>query len=1135
MKKILSILCAFVLGFTVMAQSGQAPSQVTVSGPSRLLAGTPATYTVSYVSADPVTVIRWSMPHGTPASLSGLDESVEVTYSNPGTYYINCVVANANGSSNAYIPVEVYSYDWGDEMDYSNGGEYLNNTWGDKWGVKYPAALLAGRNYVTKVSAYIENQYADGPYNLSLYQGGENEPGTEIYNHWYWITTTGDWVDFLIPYGLAIDPTQDLWVVLEFGYSSPQVANYTDYCGDPNSCWKYDNNTEEWRYLFDITNNYYGTWMLKTTTSDAAPAFDFDIEGLANVAVGVEATFTLDGPADATYSWTFEEGNPATASGTTASTIWNTPGTYTVTVNAIRGSLIVSQTKTVTVHSCDVTGLPWEENFNVGLGCWTTLDADGDGHGWFAYFDEYNDDDFGYAVSESFYDDGEGDYALLDPDNWLISPQIPLPSVGSISVAWRDIGAYSGDPEHYGLYVSTTGTDIEDFTLLWEGSGSDPYTTRSLIQSLDAYGGQNIYLAFRHFNSSNNDNRLMITNVQVGTSFFTVAASSNLPNMARVGGSGIYLEGQAATLTAEIWNDCYEFSHWEVNGIYYSNESTIEVTSDANAVAYFRNKYSSYTEVTSCGPYYWDKTDKTYNKSGMKTFKSTSETDGCPIRDTLVLTIVDHYGSYTEVSNCGPYTWRVNGKTYNKGGRKVYNGTAPDGCPIRDTLALTIVDKWSSYTRVTSCGPYTWDLTNQTYNKSGMKYRKMTADDGCPIRDTLELTVVDHYGTNTVVTNCGPYTWAVNGRTYNKGGVKTNTGRSDDGCPIRDTLTLTVNPIHANHEVVRNCGPYTWEVNGKTYNKSGVKTNKGTTPEGCPAYDTLTLTVLNSPVGHTEVTSCGPYTWATNGKTYNKGGVKTYKGTTPEDCPIRDTLILTVVDKWVSYTYDTNCGPYTWSVTGKTYNKGGIKTYKGTAADGCPKYDTLNLTIVDRWTSHEYVTNCGPYLWDVNGRTYNKGGIKTNKGVAPDGCPTYDTLELTVVDRWTNHEYVTNCGPYTWPVNGTTYNKSGVKTYKGVAADGCPTYDTLTLTINNCDKNPETNSQLSTLNSQLSIYPNPTTGLVHIDAVAVERVEVLDLVGRCVTVFKETNTLDLTGLAAGTYTLRITMPDGVFTRRVIKK
>ncbi len=71
--------------------------------------------------------------------------------------------------------------------------------------------------------------------------------------------------------------------------------------------------------------------------------------------------------------------------------------------------------------------------------------------------------------------------------------------------------------------------------------------------------------------------------------------------------------------------------------------------------------------------------------------------------------------------------------------------------------------------------------------------------------------------------------------------------------------------------------------------------------------------------------------------------------------------------------------------------------------------------------------------------------------------------------------------------------------------------------------------------SSLTIYPNPTTGLLQICAERVDRVEVLDLVGRRVAVFENTATLDLSNLAQGTYTLRVTMPDGVAIRKVVKK
>ena len=41
--------------------------------------------------------------------------------------------------------------------------------------------------------------------------------------------------------------------------------------------------------------------------------------------------------------------------------------------------------------------------------------------------------------------------------------------------------------------------------------------------------------------------------------------------------------------------------------------------------------------------------------------------------------------------------------------------------------------------------------------------------------------------------------------------------------------------------------------------------------------------------------------------------------------------------------------------------------------------------------------------------------------------------------------------------------------------------------------------------------------------------------GRRVALFENTADLDLTGLADGTYTLRVTMPDGVVVRKVVKR
>ncbi|MCF7919969.1 MAG: choice-of-anchor J domain-containing protein [Candidatus Cloacimonetes bacterium] len=143
---------------------------------------------------------------------------------------------------------------------------------------------------------------------------------------------------------------------------------------------------------------------------------------------------------------------------------------------------------------------------------WTFVDDDGDSFGWddggALGLDAYMGAGLAYSAS---YDNTA--YALT-PDNWLISPAISMDYAGQINyfVAAQD-AAWAG--EHYGVYVSTTGTDPADFTLLFEETMVARNTDSverilpkgSRVQGawyertvpVDGYTG-NIYLAFRHFN-----------------------------------------------------------------------------------------------------------------------------------------------------------------------------------------------------------------------------------------------------------------------------------------------------------------------------------------------------------------------------------------------------------------------------------------------------------------------------------------------------------------------------------------------------------------------------------------------------------------------------------------------------------
>ncbi|MBQ8045041.1 MAG: leucine-rich repeat domain-containing protein, partial [Bacteroidales bacterium] len=71
--------------------------------------------------------------------------------------------------------------------------------------------------------------------------------------------------------------------------------------------------------------------------------------------------------------------------------------------------------------------------------------------------------------------------------------------------------------------------------------------------------------------------------------------------------------------------------------------------------------------------------------------------------------------------------------------------------------------------------------------------------------------------------------------------------------------------------------------------------------------------------------------------------------------------------------------------------------------------------------------------------------------------------------------------------------------------------------------------------NELTFYPNPTSGIITFNRNDIMKVEVLDAMGRTVEVYENAYTIDISKLAKGYYAMRITTPEGVAVRKVIRK
>ncbi|MBP5561137.1 MAG: choice-of-anchor J domain-containing protein [Muribaculaceae bacterium] len=131
---------------------------------------------------------------------------------------------------------------------------------------------------------------------------------------------------------------------------------------------------------------------------------------------------------------------------------------------------------------------------------WTNLDEDGDGNKWYLYTPSADaTDGYGnpYVFDHTCATSASYNGSALTPDNWLISPKVELKGTFSVWLRNQD----PGYAETFAIYLSTTGTDPDDFTtvLVDETQAQSAYT--EYTADLSEYNGQKGYIAIRHFNT----------------------------------------------------------------------------------------------------------------------------------------------------------------------------------------------------------------------------------------------------------------------------------------------------------------------------------------------------------------------------------------------------------------------------------------------------------------------------------------------------------------------------------------------------------------------------------------------------------------------------------------------------------
>lgn len=478
----------------------QAPL-VWIDGPSGVKVNDTAFFTADYVSLDSVLAIEWRATNYSGFTQTG--STAFFVWDETTPQRVILTVTNTTGSSSDTIFVNVNDWHWGDEMTYAFYDYSMNigSVESLSWGVRFPAQSLVGRNYIDFAQLY--TNYS-GLYRMRIYQTApkaQPDMRSPIYDYSYLLAEDSGYHVLPLYDVVPINSSLDLWVT----FTCPTIlypATATSYCGDTNSCMVYWG--DRWIPVNNVTigGDYY-SWMIKLNTRNTPALYTTTILP-DRIFSGQPANFRVYGTDQATYEWTFDGAAPSSAIGHRARVTWPQGGTYQVGLRATSDFDTLEYTYMVDVLDCNVKELPYHCGFDSlpDVDCWRFYDVDGDGHGWeFAskYSDASDTPPIGLdCIGSASYINSMGP---LRPDNWLVSPELSIPSEGatlSYQVAGGDANYFN---DIYSILVSTSGDEVGDFTDTLFTGVMPAWNWSRISYDLSAYAGQHIHIALRHHSS----------------------------------------------------------------------------------------------------------------------------------------------------------------------------------------------------------------------------------------------------------------------------------------------------------------------------------------------------------------------------------------------------------------------------------------------------------------------------------------------------------------------------------------------------------------------------------------------------------------------------------------------------------
>lgn len=468
--------------------------------------------------------------------------------------------------------------------------------------------------------------------------------------------------------------------------------------------------------------------------------------------------------------------------------------------------------------------------------------------------------------------------------------------------------------------------------------------------------------------------------------------------------------------TSKINAACsFSLSHVAAPMLTYSDFDYAQVCNPAqfnNYLVTFQNK----SEVTVNGipsttqkpnEYHWIFHDGTtsdeenptkYYTEGNYAVTLISGLKGLACKDTLrsSLYVMDNsVGELITAYICPGSSYRLGDKEYTRQGVYLDTVKNPDGCDSIIMLRLRISPTYTRNVTATICDKEVYTLNGKPFTRAGYYSDTLKTKMGCDSIFNLTLKVNPSYSTDVYATICDSTEYIMNGKSFKKQGIHSDTLRTQNGCDSIFVLHLTVNPVYTLTYPVTICKGETYAFHGKTFTSAGIYRDTLQSSTGCDSISILELRISSPPVQHLNATICRGEDFLVGNISHTTTGLYTDTLKTINGCDsvvILDLLVNPSASKSITAVI---CRGEVFEMNGKSYSSTG--TYRDTlkTVNGCDSIFVLSLTVNPTYLQRPKVSICNNQSYMQNGRLLTTAGVYTDSMKSKNGCDS--TVILTLV------------------------------------------------------------------------------------------------------------------------------------------